>query len=100
MKDKLLETYRDFYYLYLKICTRDAEKSKDCSEEELRCSIRFCNNKRDELRGMVSLLYGAGIIDSGARSVEMGRILDTFSSIKLFHAFVEEGEVMVFVNRS
>lgn len=90
----MVEKYNHFFDLYLRTCkdTYDPEKPYDNLE---KC-IQLCKNLREQLIGMVDLIAEMGEFTREAADKEVERIIEKFSSIAICHAYVTEGEVMVF----
>lgn len=93
----MVEKYNHFFDLYLRVCkdTYDPEKPYDNLE---KC-IRLCGNLKEQLIGMVDLIAEMGEFTREAADEEIKKIIGMFSSIDICHAYVTEGEVMVFVEK-
>jgi len=90
----MFDKYNEIFERYLRVCKGkyDSNKPYDNLEE---CCIT-CEKYTWELSGMLELLEATGEITSEKKDVEFQRILDNFSSHKLFSAYMTKGEVMVF----
>jgi hypothetical protein len=91
----VVEKYNHFFGLYLQVIkdVYDPEKPYD----NLKDCIRHCERFREQLIGMVKLIAEMGEFTREAADKEVERIIEKFSSIDICHAYVTEGEVMVFV---
>lgn len=91
----MVEKYNHFFGLYLQVIkdVYDPEKPYD----NLKDCIRHCERFREQLIGMVKLIAEMGEFTREAADKEVERIIEKFSSIDICHAYVTEGEVMVFV---
>ena len=83
--------------MYLRSCR--AAYDPEHPYDNLEKCIRLCKNLREQLIGMVDLIAEMGGFTREAADAEVKRIIDTFSSIDICHAYVTEGEVMVFVEK-
>lgn len=93
----MLELYRDFFNSYLRILKKAYDLKKPY--ENLEECIRLCGHFSWELRGMIALLEEAKCITGEMRRMESERIAEAFGTIRLFGAYEEKGEIMVFAKR-
>lgn len=90
----MVEKYNYLFDLYLKVC-KDAYDPEHPYDNLEKC-IRYCQNFREQLAGMVTLIAEMGEMSSEEADKENTRIIHEFSSISICHAYVTDGEVMVF----
>lgn len=94
----MIDKYRRFFNLYLRTCKsmynpeRPYENLEDC--------IKSCHSRSWELLGMLQLLKATGEIEDKLYETETQKVIKEFSSIKICNAYMEDGEVIVFVERS
>lgn len=93
-----MDKYRWFFDLYLRTCKSMYDPKKPY--ENLEKCIKYCNSSCWELMGMLRLLKVTGKIDGATYEAEKQKVFESFSSIHICNAYMEEGEVMVFVERS
>lgn len=91
----MVEKYSYFFDLYLRFCKDTYDPGHPYDNLE-KC-IRRCKRYREQLIGMVNLIAEMGGLSGEAADKETDRIIETFSSISICHAYATEGEVMVFV---
>lgn len=93
----MLENYRKLFDAYLRLCkmAHDPEKPYENLDE----CIKRCKHSEWKLYGMVELLHDAGIITSEQELIEYERIPRTFSTVRLFGGYEEDGEIMVFARK-
>lgn len=93
----MLEKYRKLFDMYLSMCEQlyDSEHPYENLEE----CIKSCEKCKWQLSGMLTLMEHIGEIDENIHKIEWKKILEKFSSIRICNAYMESGEVMVFVNR-
>ena len=90
----MVEKYNYFFDLYLRSCR--AAYDPEHPYDNLEKCIRLCGNLKEQLIGMVDLIAEMGGFTREAADAEEKRIIDTFSSTDICHAYITEGEVMVF----
>lgn len=90
----MVEKYNYFFDLYLRSCR--AAYDPEHPYDNLEKCIRLCGNLKEQFIGMVDLIAEMGEFTRETADKEIKRIIDTFSSIDICHAYVTEGEVMVF----
>lgn len=91
----MLEEYQKLFGHYLRICVESKPNAGSALEEyRERCSS--CDRLKQQLIGMIDLICACGEITDAQREAATGDILETFSTIKLYHAYIESGEVIVF----
>ena len=93
----MVEKYNYFFDLYLRSCR--AAYDPEHPYDNLEKCIRLCKNLREQLIGMVDLIAEMGGFTREAADEEIKKIIGMFSSIDICHAYVTEGEVMVFVEK-
>lgn len=93
----MYESYIKLFELSLDIC--QSMYNPERPYENLDKCISICEHSYWKLYGMLELMEETGAITKTCREKETQRLLDTFSSIKLFRAYKEDGEVMVFVKQ-
>ncbi|MEZ3515164.1 MAG: hypothetical protein K1W37_07820 [Lachnospiraceae bacterium] len=67
--------------------------------DNLEKCIRLCGNLKEQLIGMVDLIAEMGEFTREAADDEIKKIIDMFSGIDICHAYVTEGEVVVFMEK-
>lgn len=67
--------------------------------DNLEKCIRLCGNLKEQLIGMVDLIVEMGEFTREAADEEIKKIIDMFSGIDICHAYVTEGEVVVFMEK-
>lgn len=65
----------------------------------LEVCCQYCKKSLENLFGAVELMVESGMMTAEQEEAEIKYILDKFSTIRLFHAIQDEGEVRVFVRR-
>lgn len=93
---KLYEEYQKLFEIYLSICRKKEPDSME--SEELRYCCEVCKIFSHELMGMLILMERCGEITEDIESREEDRIREAFSTIELYDAYIEPGELMVFVD--
>lgn len=93
----MVEKYNYFFDLYLRSCR--AAYDPEHPYDNLEKCIRLCGNLKEQLIGMVDLIAEMGEFTREAADEEKKKIIGMFSSIDICHAYVTEGEVMVFVEK-
>ena len=83
--------------MYLRSCR--AAYDPEHPYDNLEKCIRLCGNLKEPLIGMVDLIAEMGEFTREAADEEIKKIIGMFSSIDICHAYVTEGEVMVFVEK-
>lgn len=83
------EAYERMYKIYYDVATQ-------YTEDDLTVRIKRINKLRDALCGMVDLLENVKEFSSEEAEKERERIINTFSSIKILDAYMDDGEVYVF----
>lgn len=83
------EAYERMYKIYYDVATQ-------YTEDDLTVRIKRINRFRDGLCGMVELLESVKEFSSEEAEKERERIINTFSSIKMLNAYMNDGEVYVF----
>ena len=81
--------------MYLQICKDDYDPKHPYDNLE-KC-IEHCEDFSEQLIGMVHLIAERGGFSREEADKEVDRIIKSFSSIAICHAYVEKGKVMVFV---
>lgn len=95
----MFEKYNYLFGIYLCICKGEYDPEEP-EEKDMKECIKRCERFEEKLLGMIDLMREAGILDNEAVEKERDRIMDTFSSITIYNAYMDDGEVMVFVNRN
>lgn len=90
----MVEEYRKLFKCYLRICKKVNLGINSSTEEYRKCCTR-CKQFREQLIGMVDLLCACGKISESERDREIEDIIKLFSTVALYHAYLEQGEVMV-----
>lgn len=90
----MLEAYKKIYEEKLRWCKRLYNPQKPYENLDECCDR--CNRTQWELLGMLEFINECGEITYDQVDKEWEKILEDFSTIKLFHAHREVGEVMVF----
>lgn len=88
---KMYEKYKKIFNIYLEILQEDF-KSEDSTENMKNCCKR-CESFRDQLLGMLYLMQEMDKIPCEMRKEEWDKVLETFSSIKLFGIYVRDGKL-------
>lgn len=94
----MIDKYRWFFELYLRTCKSMYDPEKPY--ENLENCIKACYARSWELLGMLQLMKAAGEIEDEPYEAETQKVVKEFSSIGICNAYMEDGEVMVFVERS
>jgi hypothetical protein len=92
----MIEKYNRIFESYLRLCKSKYDIENPYSNLEECCTT--CNRCLWELSGMLTLLEYTGEITFEQREKEFKRVLDNFSTHKLYNAFMENGEIMVYSN--
>lgn len=85
--------YNKLFRMNLKICKENEPALMDA--EELRKAVDICNHLKEQLVGMLDLMLMCKAITDDIKEYEFERILDEFDTHKLYHAYIEPGELMV-----
>lgn len=93
----MFEKYNKLFELYLRGCKSEYDSEKPYENLEECCET--CNQMRHKLLGMIDLMQYSGEITDVQRAIESKRIIDEFSTLKLFNATMLLGEVMVYKQR-
>ena len=93
----MVEKYNYFFFFFLRSCR--AAYDPEHPYDNLEKCIRLCGNLKEQLIGMVDLIAEMGEFTREAADEEIKKIIGMFSSIDICHAYVTEGEVMVFVEK-
>lgn len=93
----MLETYHRIFDVYLMACTKDY--NPDRPYDGIKERVRMCSHLRWKLHGMLELLHNAGCITDEQEQIEDERISRTFSAVRLFGAYEEDGEIMAFARK-
>lgn len=94
--DEIREKYRELYESYLRACEAEAGAAVI---KDLRESCERCIGVLQRLFGMLELMNACGIITGREKQEEVMKLLNDFSTIRLYDAYLERGEVMAFVHR-
>lgn len=94
----MIDKYRWLFNLYLRACKSMYDPKMPY--ENLENCIKVCYSRTWELLGMLRLLKATGEIEDELYEAETQKIAKEFSSIRICNAYMEDGEVMVFVERS
>lgn len=94
----MVDKYRWFFDLYLRTCKSMYDPEKPY--ENLENCIKACRSRSWELLGMLQLLKATGEIEDEPYEAETQKVIKEFSSIGICNAYMEDGEVLVFVERS
>lgn len=94
----MIDKYKWFFDLYLRTCKSMYDPEKPY--ENLENCIKACRSRSWELLGMLQLLKATGEIEDEPYEAEMQKVIKEFSSIRICNAHMDDGEVMVFVERS
>lgn len=94
----MIDKYRCFFDLYLRTCKSMYDPEKPY--ENLENCIKACRSRSWELLGMLQLLKATGEIEDEPYEAETQKVIKEFSSIGICNAYMEDGEVLVFVERS
>lgn len=96
----LLNTYRDMYERYLRVAKGLAEEcKKDKYSFDYRKAIVLCDNFKHELLGILHFLEELKVTSPEKTDSEWEKIIAEFSTIRLFHAYIDDGEVLCFWER-
>lgn len=88
---KMYEKYQELFERYLG-CLKEKYKSEDSIENAKLCCKR-CENCRRRLFGMLDLMEEMDEISYEMSKEEWDKVLETFSSIKLFGIYVRDGKL-------
>lgn len=90
----MLEAYHDLFDRYLRVLKKEYDPEKPY--ENLEECISLCKHFYWKLQGMLALLEEAKYITSETEKMESEKIVHAFSAMRLFGAYKENGEIMVF----
>lgn len=90
----MFDKYNELFELYLKVTKSKYDIRKPYDNLDDCCTT--CERFKWRLAGMLELLESTGEITSEKEEQEFERVLDEFSTIKLFNAYMEEGEIRVY----
>lgn len=90
----MLEKYNHLFDLYLEICKGMYDPKRPY--DNLDKCVRRCQDHREQLIGMVNLIAEMGELTRDEADKEVERVISEFSSMSICHAYVTDGEVMVF----
>ena len=85
-----MEEYKRLFDVYLRMAVRLYDPQRPYDNLEVCC--RQCIRLREQLLGMCQLLEAPGDMTMK----ESKRIISEFSTIRLFHAYIGEGECYVY----
>lgn len=94
----MLKEYHELFRLYLRICKNDELDVSSTKEDYNRCCSR-CDRFREQLFGMLDLLYTCGVITDSEREKEAKCIVEEFSIMVLYHAYIEKEAVYMNIIR-
>lgn len=94
----MIDKYRWLFGVYLRACKGLYDPEKPY--ENLEKCIKFCNSSCWELMGILRLLKVTGEIDEVTYEAEKQRVFESFSSLDICNAYMDDGEVRVFVKGS
>lgn len=89
----MLEAYRDLFHTYLKVLKKAYDPKKPY--ENLEECVSMCEHFFWKLHGMIDLLSEIKCINEEIESLETERIAKVFSTIRLFGAQEEDGEILI-----
>lgn len=93
--ENILQTYERIYNEYKDICKEcQAEYHSDPTSNVMAYCI-MTDLLRNKLLGMQDFLRELNLIDSKREELELKKTIDYFSTEKLFHCFIEEGELII-----
>lgn len=92
-----MEEYRKLFKMYLNDCKRRYDPEEPYKNIKICCSA--CERYRNKLDGMLTLLQAQEVITDKEAEKEFDKLIETFSTLSLFNATMEEGEVFVWVKR-
>lgn len=95
MEKNLYEIYEERRDVYLRICRKAETGSSGELEEACKRAMRF----NFKLNGMLDLMRAANLISKETEREEEDKLYELFSTIKLYDAYIEDGQVMVFCKR-
>lgn len=90
----MIEQYNYLFDMYLKM-VKDLYNPDEPYKNLNKC-IKSCEYSQWELLGMLKLMEVMNEISSDERDKEVERISETFCSIRICHAYMTDGEVIVF----
>lgn len=91
------EVYERIFQTYLRICKKKRELP---TTEELKEAIKTAERFENELIGMLFLMLQCGEISNSEDEKERDRVVKEFSTITLYNAWMEYGEVCCFQEAS
>ncbi len=86
----MYQTYQKLFARYLDIIQRDG------NQENLKEKCKKCMELKSELHGMLVLLLQTEEITTEEYEQECERILNSFSTIELFRAYLPYGDVFTY----
>ena len=92
-KMDIKEVYERLFDISLKVVQGHYDKDNPYNNLE-ECCIS-CNNHREQLIGMLRLMKELNVITYEEFDIEFHKVINVFSTHKLFNAYIENGEVMV-----
>lgn len=92
MEKNLYEIYQERRDIYRRICIKAKTESPKELEDACKRAIRIYW----ELSGMLDLMRAAKSISKEVDEEEEDKLREWFSTIRLYDAYIEDGQVMVF----
>ena len=89
-----MDEYKRLFDVYLRMAVRLYDPQRPYDNLEVCC--RQCIRLREQLLGMCQLLEATGDMTMEEAEKESKRIISEFSTIRLFHAYIGEGECYVY----
>lgn len=90
---RMYQEYKSLFDSYYEICKAGEAETMDTIELESSCIT--CDVLKNQLIGMLDLLLKCGEIQEEVRDFEFNRIIERFSTVKLYHAYLEPGTGIV-----
>lgn len=92
----MYKVYSEFFSAYLSICKK--MYNPDRPYDNLEKCVKQCEHSYWMLAGMLELLEKSKAISQQQAQEEGRKLADTFSTIRLFNAYEDHGEIMVLVH--
>lgn len=91
-----MKKYEELFQCFLRLLKQKYDPQNPYNNLETCCEC--CVRYREQLLGMVHLLKEMQLITLEQFDKERDRVIETFSTIGLFHAYLENGECFVFTD--
>ena len=90
----MYEAYEKLFEWNLKMCQRRYDPSHPY--DNLKNCIKQCERSYWKLVGMIDFMKESGLLSDSRAEEEYERIVNTFSTTRMFRAYEEDGAIKVF----